>query len=474
MPKIQPRIPMGKQPPAERINNFDSVLYGYTEDEAVEEAARCIQCKKPRCEPACPVTIGIKEMNRLIAQRQFEAAYLLVKEDNAFPACSGRVCPQEKQCEGACILEKFDQPIAIGKLEAFIADWGRTHAVKSEEIIANNEEKHIAIVGSGPAGLACAAECRKYGYAVTIYETLHKAGGVLVYGIPEFRLPKAIVEKEIEHLKEMGVKIELNHTVGQNIYYYELVSQNDAVFLAMGAGAPKFMGIPGENPMDNVYSSNEFLIRANLMKAYKFPEWDTPINCGNKVVVIGAGNVAMDAARTAKRLGAEEVHIVYRRTQDQAPARAEELRHALEEGILFHEQVNPVRFHGNDDGFIDYMELIRMELVEDEDGKTTPQPIEGSTFYMECDTVIEALGTVPNRLFLDRAPDIKRDENGVIIIDENYMTSVEGTFAGGDASSGASTVIKALGDGKMAARSIHAYLSTHDTHDRQKVQKVEV
>jgi glutamate synthase (NADPH/NADH) small chain len=413
-------------------------------------------------------------MNRLIAQRQFEAAYLLVKEDNAFPACSGRVCPQEKQCEGAYILEKFDQPIAIGKLEAFIADWGRTHAVKSEEIIANNEEKHIAIVGSGPAGLACAAECRKYGYAVTIYETLHKAGGVLVYGIPEFRLPKAIVEKEIEHLKEMGVKIELNHTVGQNIYYYELVSQNDAVFLAMGAGAPKFMGIPGENPMDNVYSSNEFLIRANLMKAYMFPEWDTPINCGNKVVVIGAGNVAMDAARTAKRLGAEEVHIVYRRTQDQAPARAEELRHALEEGILFHEQVNPVRFHGNDDGFIDYMELIRMELVEDEDGRTTPQPIEGSTFYMECDTVIEALGTVPNRLFLDRAPDIKRDENGVIIIDENYKTSVEGTFAGGDASSGASTVIKALGDGKMAARSIHAYLSTHDTHDRQKVQKVEV
>ncbi len=462
MPKIKPRVPMGEQPPLERIKNFKSVPYGYTEDEAVEEAARCIQCKKPKCEPACPVNIGIKEMNLLIAQRKFKEAYLLVKEDNTFPACSGRVCPQEKQCEGDCILKKFDEPIAIGKLEAFIADWGAKHKVEVEEIIANNEDKHVAIVGSGPAGLACAAECRKFGYAVTIYETLHKAGGVLQYGIPEFRLPKDIVDDEVKKLEDMGVKIELNHTVGQNVYYYELVSQNDAVFLAMGAGAPKFMGIAGENPLDGVYSSNEFLIRANLMKAYKFPEWDTPIDVGKIVAVIGAGNVAMDAARTALRLGAEEVHILYRRTKEYAPAREEELHHALEEGIIFHELVNPIRFHGNDDGFVDYMEMIRMELVEDKKGKLRPTPIEGSNYYMAVDTVIEALGTVPNRLFLDRAPEIERDKNGVIIVDENHMTSVEGTFAGGDAASGAATVIKALGEGKNAAKAIHAYISMHN------------
>ncbi|MFK5881779.1 MAG: NADPH-dependent glutamate synthase [Sulfurospirillum sp.] len=462
MPKIKPRVPMGEQPPLQRIKNFKSVPYGYTEDEAVEEATRCIQCKKPKCEPACPVNIGIKEMNLLIAQRKFKEAYLLVKVDNSFPACSGRVCPQEKQCEGDCILKKFDEPIAIGKLEAFIANWGAKHKVEVEETVANNEDKHVAIVGSGPAGLACAAECRKYGYAVTIYETLHKAGGVLQYGIPEFRLPKDIVDAEVKKLEEMGVKIELNHTVGQNIYYYELVSQNDAVFLAMGAGAPKFMGIAGENPLDGVYSSNEFLIRANLMKAYKFPEWDTPIDVGKKVAVLGAGNVAMDAARTALRLGAEEVHIIYRRTKEYAPARAEELHHALEEGVIFHELVNPVRFHGNDEGFIDYMELVKMELIEDKKGKLRPTPIVDSNFYMGIDTVIEALGTVPNRLFLDRAPEIKRDKNGVIIVDENHMTSVEGTFAGGDAASGAATVIKALGEGKNAAKSIHAYISSHD------------
>ncbi len=462
MPKIKPRVPMGEQPPLQRIKNFKSVPYGYTEDEAVEEAERCIQCKKPKCEPACPVNIGIKEMNLLIAQRKFKEAYLLVKDDNTFPACSGRVCPQEKQCEGDCILKKFDEPIAIGKLEAFIADWGTQHKVEVEEIIANNEDKHVAIVGSGPAGLACAAECRKYGYAVTIYETLHKAGGVLQYGIPEFRLPKDIVDDEVKKLEDMGVKIKLNHTVGQNIYYYELVSQNDAVFLAMGAGAPKFMGIQGENPLDGVYSSNEFLIRANLMKAYKFPEWDTPIDVGKKVAVLGAGNVAMDAARTALRLGAEEVHIIYRRTKEYAPAREEELHHALEEGIIFHELVNPIRFHGNDDGFIDYMELVKMELIEDKKGKLNPTPVEGSNFYMGIDTVIEALGTVPNRLFLDRAPEIKKDKRGVIIVDENHMTSVEGTFAGGDAASGAATVIKALGEGKNAAKSIHAYISSLD------------
>jgi len=269
------------------------------------------------------------------------------------------------------------------------------------------------------------------------------------------------VDDEVRKLEAMGVKIELNHTVGQNIYYYELVSQNNAVFLAMGAGAPKFMSVLGENPLDGVYSSNEFLIRANLMKAYKFPEWDTPIDVGKVVAVIGAGNVAMDAARVAIRLGAEEVHIVYRRRKEDAPARIEELHHALEEGIIFDELVIPVRYHGDENGFIDYMELNRMELVEREDGSFFPEPIPGDNYYMAVNTVIEALGTVPNRLFLDRAPDIERDERGVIIVDENHMTSVEGTFAGGDAASGAATVIKALGEGKNAAKSIHAYISTH-------------
>jgi len=262
-------------------------------------------------------------------------------------------------------------------------------------------------------------------------------------------------------LQKMGVKIKLNHTVGQNIYYYELITQNDAVFLAMGAGAPKFMNIAGESPLDGVYSSNEFLIRANLMKAYKFPDWDTPIDVGRIVAVIGAGNVAMDAARVAKRLGAEEVHILYRRTQEYAPARAEELRHALEEGIIFHELVMPVRFHGNDNGFVDYMELAKMELVPKKDGDLSPVPIPGSNYYMEVDTVIEALGTVPNRLFLDRAPEIKRNKKGIILVDENHMTSVEGTFAGGDAASGAATVIRAMGEGKNAAKAIHAYISMH-------------
>jgi glutamate synthase (NADPH/NADH) small chain len=364
------------------------------------------------------------------------------------------VCPQERQCEGACILEKQGQPVSIGKLEAFIADWGRNHEVEVEQVKNENSDKKIAIVGSGPAGLACAAECRKFGYDVSVFETLHKAGGVLTYGIPEFRLPKDIVDDEIKKLVESGVKLELNHTVGQNITFEELKEKFDAIFLGVGAGAPRFMGIEGEK-LDDVYSANEFLIRANLMKAYKFPEWDTPIDVGKKVAVIGAGNVAMDAARTALRLGAGEVNIIYRRTRKKAPARAEELKHALDEGVMFHELVNPVRFIGDDNGFVMAIELVRMELVaEGGEGRMVPKPIEGSNFIMQVDTVIEALGTVPNRLFLSRTPEIKTDDRGVIEIDENYMTNIEGVFAGGDASSGAATVIKALGEGKKAARSI--------------------
>lgn len=454
---IKPRVPVREQPAEERIHNFNSVPYGYNEEEAIAEAQRCIQCPDPTCESGCPVNIKIKSMIRLIREGKFAESYLLTKEDNAFPACTGRVCPQEDQCEGVCILVKTGQPINIGKLEAFVADWGREHNV-TEEAISAAKDKKVAVVGSGPAGLACAAELRKFGYKVTMFETLHKPGGVLVYGIPNFRLPKEIVQHEIDYLEEIGVELKLNHTVGQNISFDELKENYDAIFLGTGAGAPQFMGIEGEK-LNGVYSANEFLIRANLMKSYLFPEWDTPISVGKKVGVIGAGNVAMDAARTALRLGAEEVNIIYRRTMEFSPARNEEIEHAREEGIIFRELVNPVRFVGNDNGWVTGAELIKMQLSEkDSSGRPRPVPIEGSEFVMELDTVIEALGTVPNRLFLSRAPGLKTDRKGVIIADDKRMTSIEGVFGGGDATSGAATVIKALGEGKRAAESIRDYL----------------
>ncbi len=454
---IKPRVPVREQPAEERIHNFNSVPYGYSEEEAIAEAQRCIQCPNPTCEAGCPVNIKIKDMIRLIKEGKFAESYLLTKQDNAFPACTGRVCPQEDQCEGVCILVKTGQPINIGKLEAFVADWGREHNV-TEETVSASKEKKVAVVGSGPAGLACAAELRKFGYQVTMFETLHKPGGVLVYGIPNFRLPKEIVQHEIDYLEEIGVDIQLNMTVGQNISFDELRENYDAIFLGTGAGAPQFMGIEGEK-LNGVYSANEFLIRANLMKSYLFPEWDTPISVGKKVGVVGAGNVAMDAARTALRLGADEVYIIYRRTMEFSPARNEEIEHAREEGIIFKELVNPVRFVGNDQGWVTGVELIKMELSEqDSSGRPRPVPVEGSEFIMELDTVIEALGTVPNRLFLSRAPGLKTDRKGVILADDNRMTSIEGVFGGGDATSGAATVIKALGEGKRAAESIRDYL----------------
>ncbi len=457
---IKPRVPVREQPVEQRIHNFDSVPYGYNEEEAMAEAQRCIQCPDPpTCEAGCPVRIKIKDMNRLIAEGKFKEAYLLVKKAHAFPACTGRVCPQEDQCEGACILTKVGQPINIGKLEAFVADWAREHGVEEEGITEEREEK-VAIIGSGPAGLACAADLRKFGFKVTIFETLHKPGGVLVYGIPNFRLPKEIVEYEINKLIEMGVEIKLNITIGQNISFEELKRDYDAIFLGTGAGAPQFMGIEGEK-LNGVYSANEFLIRANLMKAYLFPEWDTPISVGKRVGVIGAGNVAMDAARTALRLGAEEVYIIYRRKMEYSPARNEEIEHAREEGIIFKELVNPVRFIGDENGWVKGVELIKMELGEkDSSGRPRPVPIKGSEFVMELDTVIEALGTVPNRLFLSRTPGLKTDRKGVIQVDDNLMTSIEGVFGGGDAISGAATVIKALGEGRRAAEAIKEYIDS--------------
>ena len=456
---VKPRVPVKEQPVEERIHNFNSVPYRYSEEEAILEAERCIQCPNPTCETGCPVNIKIKDMIRLIKERKFKESYLLTKKDNAFPACSGRVCPQEDQCEGVCILEKTGQPINIGKLEAFVADWGRENNVEEEAVPEITERtKRVAVVGSGPAGLACAAELRRFGYNVTIFETLHRAGGVLVYGIPNFRLPKDIVQHEIDYLEDIGVDIELNHTVGQNISFDELRKDYDAIFLGTGAGAPQFMGIEGEK-LNGVYSANEFLIRANLMKSYLFPEWDTPISVGKKVGVIGAGNVAMDAARVALRLGADEVSIVYRRTMEFSPARNEEIEHAREEGIIFKELVNPVRVVGDEKGWVRGLEVLNMKLGdEDSSGRPRPIPIEGSEHVIELDTVIEALGTVPNRLFLSRTPGLKTNKKGVIQADEKRMTSIEGVFGGGDATSGAATVIKALGEGKRAAESIRDYL----------------
>ncbi len=454
------RVPMREQKVEERIRNFRSVPLGYSEEEAVREAERCLQCKNPKCEANCPVNLKVREVIRAIVEKDFEKAFFIAKEDNPIPAITGRVCPQEDQCEGACVVGKVGDAINIGKLIAFVADRARERGIEEEVKIEERPEK-VAVIGSGPAGISCANDLRKAGFQVTIFEALHLPGGVLTYGIPAFRLPKDVVNYELDFIQKIGVKIELNTIVGQNISFSELRKEFDAVFIGTGAGAPIFMGIEGEKLM-GVYSANEFLIRVNLMKAYEFPEWDTPIVCGDRVGVIGAGNVAMDAARSALRLGAKEVHILYRRTKEYSPARAEELEHALEEGIIFHELVNPVRILGDDKGWVKGIELVRMELGElDASGRPRPKPIKGSEFTMELDTVIEALGTRPNRLFLSRAEGLETYPWGGIKVGEDLMTSIDGVFAGGDAVSGAATVIRALGDGRKAAKAIFDYLSKH-------------
>jgi glutamate synthase (NADPH/NADH) small chain len=448
---------MREEPVDQRVKNFDSVPLGYNEREAIAEAGRCIQCKNPPCEANCPVNVSIREVIRHIADANFREAFFILKRDNPIPSVAGRVCPQEDQCEGKCALGKKGDAVNIGKLCAFVGDWARSNGVAEEYNIIENG-KRVAVIGSGPAAISCAVDLRRFGYQVKLFETLHVAGGVLQYGIPAFRLPRDIVDYELSQLDELGIEVSLNNVIGQNIHCTELRKRYDAVFIGTGAGAPLFLGIDGEH-LKGVYSANEFLLRVNLMKAYRFPEYDTPIICGDKVGVIGAGNVAMDAARCAIRLGAKEVFILYRRTKDLSPAREEELNHALEEGVIFQELVAPVKIIGNDDGWIKGIELFRMKLeAPDESGRPRPVKIVGSEFIMGLDTLICALGTKPNRLFLDKHPLLKKNRRGGIEVDKNLMTSVRGVFSGGDAISGGATVIQALGEGRKAANSIHALL----------------
>ena len=447
---------MREQPVESRVHNFDEVPLGYSREEALTEARRCLQCANPPCVEHCPVNIDVKKFVKEVAEGRFTEAYHTMKESNPIPSIAGRVCPQENQCEGACMLGRVGQPVNIGKLEVFIGDWAIRNNV-TEHLDVPEQQKHVAIIGSGPTGISCAADLRKQGYKVTIYEALHKAGGVLQYGIPEFRLPKDIVNTELNHLKKLGVTIRLNKIVGQHITFQEVMDMYDAIYVGTGAGAPRFMYMPGEE-LNGVYSANEFLIRTNLMKAYKFPhESDTPIVVGEKVAVIGAGNVAMDAARSALRYGAE-THLIYRRTRLEAPARAEEFEHAIQEGVIFHELVNPLTINGRD-GWVESVTMIRMTLGEpDESGRRRPIPVEGSEFTEWYDTVIEAIGTSPNRLFLERAEGLQVNKWGGIQVNERLQTSHSKVFAGGDSISGGATVIQALGEGRKAAKFIHEYL----------------
>jgi glutamate synthase (NADPH/NADH) small chain len=445
-----------------RLKTFQEVPQGFTPEQAVLEASRCIMCKRPFCVDGCPVGIDIPGFIALIKDGRFIEAALKIKEANSLPAICGRVCPQEDQCEIKCVLGIKDKPVAIGGLERFAADWERTHGKITIPNLPPPTGKRVAVVGSGPAGLTVAGELARKGHDVTIFEALHKPGGVLVYGIPEFRLPKEIVAAEIEYLKALGVKIKTNHIIG-NIYTLdELFGQGfHAVFIGTGAGLPQFLNISGEN-LCGIVSANEFLTRSNLMFAFDFPRVDTPIYVGNKVAVLGAGNTAMDAARTAIRLGAKDVSIVYRRTRKEAPARIEEIERAEEEGLKFQFLVAPTRFIGNNEGWVKAMECIRMELGEpDDSGRRRPVPIPGSEFIMEVDMVINAIGTGANKTIFETAPDINRNKWGYIIADEETgQTSKPGVFAGGDIVTGAATVISAMGAGKKSAEAIDNYLKT--------------
>ncbi|HHV26383.1 NADPH-dependent glutamate synthase [Anaerosalibacter bizertensis] len=452
------RVPISVQDPEERIKNFDEVCLGYTEEEAIAEAKRCLNCKKPACRGNCPVSIDIPAFIKEIAEGNFAEAAQILAKYSALPAVCGRVCPQEEQCEKTCVLGHKGDPVSIGKLERFAADWAREHNIQVGEVKEKNGHK-VAVIGSGPAGVTCAGDLVKEGYDVTIFESLHEAGGVLVYGIPEFRLPKEkVVKKEIENLKKLGVKIETNVVVGRTVTIADLMEKEgfDAVFIGSGAGLPKFMGIPGEN-LNGVFSANEFLTRNNLMKAFR-KNYDTPIKVGDKVAVVGGGNVAMDAARTAKRLGAE-VWIVYRRSEEELPARVEEVHHAKEEGINFELLTNPIEILADEKGWVKGIRCIRMELGEpDKSGRRRPEPIEGTEFEFEVDTVIMSLGTSPNPLIPSTTEGLEIDRRRCIVADENGQTSREGVFAGGDAVTGAATVILAMGAGKKAAASIDKYI----------------
>ncbi|MEM2227132.1 MAG: NADPH-dependent glutamate synthase [Candidatus Bathyarchaeia archaeon] len=460
--RISPRkVPMAEQPPEERIKNFKEVPLGYTPEQAIEEAKRCLQCKEAPCIKGCPVEIDIPAFIKLVAEGRFKEAALKIKEKNALPAICGRVCPQETQCEAVCTLGRRFEPVAIGRLERFVADWEREHGGPNVPNPPTKRGKRVAVIGSGPAGLTAAADLAKMGYDVTIFEALHKPGGVLVYGIPEFRLPKAIVEAEVEYVKSLGVEIRTDSVIGRLYSIQELFDMGySAIFIGIGAGSPMFMGIPGEN-LNGVYSANEYLTRSNLMKAYLFPEYHTPIKTGKRVAVIGGGNVAMDAARTARRLGAESVYLIYRRSEAEMPARIEERERAKEEGIIFHLLTLPVRIIGDENGRVRAIECIRMELGEpDESGRRRPIPVKGSEFTIEVDTVIVAIGTTANPLLPRSTPGLELTEEGYIIVDEETgRTSLEGVYAGGDIVTGSATVISAMGAARRAAKAIHEYLS---------------
>ena len=460
-----PRVPVREQDPAVRAHNFDEVCYGYSREEALLEATRCLNCKNPRCVSACPVGLKIPVFISKLVENDIPGAAAVIAEDSYLPAVCGRVCPQETQCEGSCILGVKGEPVAIGKLERFVADYSRSHPeeIRPEAVQERKQSAaKVAVIGSGPAGLACAADLAKWGYDVTIFEALHKAGGVLEYGIPEFRLPKEkVLRGEIEDVLKLGVKIETDVVVGRTVTVDSLLDRQGfaAVFIGTGAGLPKFMNIPGEN-LCGVFSANEFLTRNNLMCAYR-EDYMTPIHVGRKVCVVGGGNVAMDAARTALRLGAE-VHVVYRRTEAELPARKEEVHHAMQEGIIFDMLTNPVEIIGNEKGWVSAMKCIKMELGEpDASGRRSPVPVEGSEFEIETDTVIMALGTSSNPLIAKTTAGLETTRRGGIVTDETGETSRPGVFAGGDAVTGAATVILAMGAGRTAAKAIDNYIKNH-------------
>mgnify|MGYP001477292806 FL=1 len=456
---VMKKVPVREQAPDVRNKNFDEVCLGYNKEEAMEEATRCLNCKNARCVQGCPVSINIPEFIHNVKEGNFAEAYKVIGKSSALPAVCGRVCPQETQCEGQCVRGIKGEAVSIGKLERFVADWARENNV-APEMPTEKKGKKVAVIGSGPSGLTCAGDLAKMGYEVTIFEALHEPGGVLVYGIPEFRLPKkTVVASEVENVKKLGVKIETNVVIGKSMTIDQLLNEEgfDAVFIGSGAGLPRFMGIPGENA-NEVFSANEYLTRSNLMKAFS-DDYDTPIAAGHKVAVVGGGNVAMDAARTALRLGAE-VHIVYRRSEEELPARVEEVHHAKQEGIIFDLLTNPVEILVDDNGHVRGMRCIRMELGEpDASGRRRPVEIPGSEFELELDTVIMSLGTSPNPLISSTTEGLDINKHRCIIADENGLTTKQAVYAGGDAVTGAATVILAMGAGKAAAKGIDDYLS---------------
>ena len=456
------RNAMPEQPADIRNKNFEEVALGYTKEMAIDEAQRCLNCPKPRCVEGCPVNVEIPKFIKAVSEENFAEAIKILKRKNSLSAVCGRVCPQENQCESKCVLGIKGEPVAIGRLERFVADYAREHGLdkaEASEIVPKG--KKVAIVGSGPSGLTAAGDLAKLGYDVTIYEAFHVAGGVLMYGIPQFRLPKEIVQHEIKALKDLGVKIVVNAVIGRTFTIKELMEEEgfDAVYVGTGAGLPYFMDIDGEN-LNGVYSANEFLTRVNLMKAYQFPNVATPVYCGKKAAIVGAGNVAMDAARTAKRLGAEHVYIVYRRGEDEMPARKEEIHHAKEEGIELRLLNNPVRILGDDKGWVNGLECVKMELGEpDASGRRSPVEVKGSEYVLDVDMVVMAIGQGPNPLIKQTTPELEVNKRGNIVANEVGATSIPGVFAGGDIVTGAATVISAMGAGKRAAAAIDEYLN---------------